>query len=210
MVNLQSFKAVSAVFSTPLTRLGCVSGVLNSVFFAIFVKKVVHESETPLAECFLILNQTCLLSKKTKYAVNALVYMAKNEKREPISARQISEARNIPLKFLESILGQLKSVRVVKSKKGKNGGYSINGQPGDVNMATITRLFDGAIALLPCATHKYYERCEECIDEATCGIRQITMEIRNETVERLKAATLADIIEREDRLAQSQPKADKH
>lgn len=141
-----------------------------------------------------------MLSKKAKYAINALVFIAKNEDEQPISVSKISENQNIPLKFLESILTELKNARVVNSKKGKYGGYSLNGDPNDISMAMVMRLFDGAIALLPCVTYKYYERCEECTDEETCGIRQIAMEIRNETVKRLKSATLSDIIQREKQL----------
>ncbi|AVR45477.1 transcriptional regulator [Christiangramia fulva] len=141
-----------------------------------------------------------MLSKKTKYAINALVYIAKNRDEQPIPVSRISEDQHIPLKFLESILRELKNARILNSKKGKYGGYSLNGTPEEIHMAKVMRLFDGAIALLPCVTYKFYERCEECIDEETCGIRQIAMEIRNETVNRLKAATLADIIKREEKL----------
>ncbi|MDT8411748.1 MAG: Rrf2 family transcriptional regulator [Vicingaceae bacterium] len=142
-----------------------------------------------------------MLSKKTKYAINALVYIAKHENEQPISVSRISLEQNIPLKFLESILSELKNARILKSTRGKYGGYSLNGTPKEIHMAKVTRLFDGAIALLPCVTYDYYERCEECVDEVTCGIRQIAMEIRNETVKRLKAATLADIIKREKKLS---------
>ena len=138
-----------------------------------------------------------MLSKKTKYAINALVYIAKNKEAQPISVSTIAEAQNIPLKFLESILAELKNARILKSKKGKYGGYLLNGTPESIDLAVICRLFDGAIGLLPCVTYDYYERCEECVDEETCGIRQVAMEIRNETVKRLKAATLLDIINRE-------------
>ncbi|HET7360765.1 MAG TPA: Rrf2 family transcriptional regulator [Salinimicrobium sp.] len=138
-----------------------------------------------------------MLSKKTKYAINALVFIAKNIEEQPIPVSRIAKEQNIPLKFLEAILAELKNARIVNSKKGKYGGYSLNGTPNEINMAQITRLFDGAIALLPCVTHRYYERCEECVDEETCGIRRIFFEIRNETVQKLKAATLADIIHRE-------------
>jgi Rrf2 family protein len=141
-----------------------------------------------------------MLSKKTKYAINALVYIAKHIEDQPISVSRISEQQNIPLKFLESILTELKNARILKSKKGKYGGYILNGSPDEIHLATIMRLFDGAIALLPCVTYDFYERCEECTDEITCGIRQIAMEIRNETVKRLKNATLANIIEREKKL----------
>ena len=141
-----------------------------------------------------------MLSKKAKYAINALVYIAKNKEHEPISVSTISEDQKIPLKFLETILTDLKNARILNSKKGKYGGYSLNGNPDEIHMAKIMRLFDGAIAILPCVTYKFYERCEECSDEETCGIRQVALEIRNETVRRLKAATLADIIQRENDL----------
>ncbi|MBY8962035.1 Rrf2 family transcriptional regulator [Flavobacterium sp. D11R37] len=138
-----------------------------------------------------------MLSKKTKYAINALVYIARNTDSWPVSVSRISEDQKISLKFLESILSELKNAKILKSKKGKYGGYILNGTPEEINMATVLRLFDGAIGLLPCVTYEYYERCEECVDEETCGIRQVAMEIRNETVKRLKKATLANIIERE-------------
>lgn len=141
-----------------------------------------------------------MLSKKTKYAINALVFIAKNKDEQPISVSRIAEEQNIPLKFLESILAELKNARILKSTRGKYGGYSLNGTPDEIHMARLMRLFDGAIALLPCVTYEFYERCEECIDEDTCGIRQVAMEIRAETVRRLKAATLADIIKREKKL----------
>ncbi|WP_297334040.1 Rrf2 family transcriptional regulator [Flavobacterium sp.] len=138
-----------------------------------------------------------MLSKKTKYAINALVYIARNADSWPVSVSRISEDQKISLKFLESILSELKNAKILKSKKGKYGGYILNGTPEEINIATVVRLFDGAIGLLPCVTYDYYERCEECIDEETCGIRQVAMEIRNETVKRLKKATLANIIQRE-------------
>ena len=138
-----------------------------------------------------------MLSKKTKYALNALVYIARHPDRQPIPSRVISEEQNIPLKFLEAILVELKNARILNSKKGKYGGYSLNHPPEGINMADITRLFDGSIALVPCVTTRFYERCEECIDEKTCGIRQVFMEIRHETLEKMKNATLANILERE-------------
>jgi Rrf2 family protein len=141
-----------------------------------------------------------MLSKKAKYAINALVYIAKHIDEQPITVGRIAEQQRIPLKFLESILTELKNARVLNSKKGKYGGYTLNGKPEEIHMAKIMRLFDGAIAILPCVTYDFYKRCEECTDEETCGIRQVAMEIRNETVARLKNATLAQIITREGKL----------
>jgi len=146
-----------------------------------------------------------MLSKKTKYAINALVYLAKNNDGSPIPIGQISADQNIPHKFLESILLALKNATILNSKKGKSGGYLLNKSPEEIDMAEITRLFDGAVALLPCVTYRFYERCEECVDEETCGIREVFLEIRNETVNRLKGATLSDIIARESRLKTTPP-----
>lgn len=135
-----------------------------------------------------------VLSKKAKYAINALVYLARQPKDEPIPVAQISEEQNIPRKFLEAILLDLKKNGILISKQGKSGGYRLHLPPEKINMAEVMRLFDGAIALLPCVTYKFYERCEECRDEETCGIRAVFLEIRNQTVNRLKEATLASII----------------
>lgn len=142
-----------------------------------------------------------MLSKKAKYAINALVYLGKRYEQGPILIAQIAEAQHIPQKFLESILLDLKNAGILNSKKGKGGGYYLMRDPEVVNMADVMRLFDGAIAFLPCVTYKYYERCEECKDEATCGIRDVFKEVRDATVEILKSATLAAIIAREDRLS---------
>lgn len=142
-----------------------------------------------------------MLSKKAKYAINALVYLGKRYEQGPILISQIAEAQNIPQKFLESILLDLKNAGILNSKKGKGGGYYLMRDPQEVNMADVMRLFDGAIAFLPCVTYKYYERCEECKDEATCGIRDVFKEVRDATVEILKSATLSAIIAREEKLA---------
>ncbi|WP_127845460.1 RrF2 family transcriptional regulator [Psychroflexus aestuariivivens] len=141
-----------------------------------------------------------MISKKTKYAINALVHLAKKENEGPIVISEIAEAENIPRKFLEAILLNLKKAGVLASKKGKGGGYYLLQSPEEINLADVMRLFDGPIAFLPCVTYKYYERCEECKDEETCGIRDVFFEVRNKTVELLKAASLSEIIKRESAL----------
>lgn len=146
-----------------------------------------------------------MLSKKTKYAINALVYLAKGKPGEAIQISRIAESENISRKFLEAILLVLRNAGFLASKKGMAGGYFLQKQPGEINIADVVRLFEGAIALLPCVSHKYYQKCEECKDEATCGIRDVFAEIRNETVDKLKGATLKNILEREEKLLQ-QPK----
>jgi Rrf2 family protein len=94
----------------------------------------------------------------------------------------------------------LRNAGMVNSKKGKDGGYYLSLTPEEINMAEVMRIFDGPIALLPCVTHKYYQKCQECKDEVHCGIRDIFSDVRRETVRMLKDATLAQIIERQKNL----------
>src|SRR5215467_14480570 len=142
-----------------------------------------------------------MLSRKTKYAINALVYLAReNKDGEPVQISKIAESENIPRKFLEAILLELRHAGMLNSKKGKTGGYYLQQSPKEINIADVMRLFDGPIALLPCVAYKYYERCEECVDEETCGIRSVFSDVRSETVRALKQATLAEIIKRSEKL----------
>ncbi|HEY0742601.1 MAG TPA: Rrf2 family transcriptional regulator [Chryseosolibacter sp.] len=140
-----------------------------------------------------------MLSKKCKYAVHALVHMAKTP-REQFLIKEISDACCIPKKFLEAILLDLKHAGVLGSKQGKGGGYFLRKEPYEVNLAEIVRLFDGAIAHVPCATYKFYERCTECVDEETCSVRDAFLQVRNATVEMLKANTLEDLVKKEMKL----------
>ena len=89
-----------------------------------------------------------MLSKKCKYAIHALVHMAKDPE-EKFLIKDISEVCNIPKKFLEAILLDLKRAGVLGSKQGKGGGYFLRRNPAEVNLAEVVRLFDGAIAAVP-------------------------------------------------------------
>ncbi|HYG18557.1 MAG TPA: Rrf2 family transcriptional regulator [Ohtaekwangia sp.] len=140
-----------------------------------------------------------MLSKKCKYAIHALVHMAK-EPQGKFLIKDISEACNIPKKFLEAILLDLKRAGVLGSKQGKGGGYSLRRPPSEVNLAEVVRLFDGAIAAVPCATHKFYEACQECEDEETCAVRDAFLQVRNATVEMLKSDTLESLVRKEAKL----------
>jgi len=137
-----------------------------------------------------------MLSKKCKYAIHALVHMAKAPE-EKFLIKDISEACSIPKKFLEAILLDLKRAGILGSKQGKGGGYFLRKKPSEVNLADIVRLFDGAIAVVPCATHKFYEPCQECEDEDTCSVRDAFLQIRNATVDLLKADTLDSLVKKE-------------
>lgn len=140
-----------------------------------------------------------MLSKKCKYAIHALVHIARQPK-EKFLIKDISSACRIPKKFLEAILLDLNHAGILGSKQGKGGGYFLRRSPKEVNLAEVVRLFDGAIAAVPCATYKYYEACNECEDEETCAIRYAFLEVRNATVERLKKDTLDSLVRREQKL----------
>lgn len=141
-----------------------------------------------------------MISKKSKYAINALVHLGRKYQEGPILISTIAEEENIPQKFLEAILLDLKNDGILGSKKGKGGGYYLRKDPETVNLAQILRLFDGAIALLPCVTFKFYERCEECKDEETCAIRDAFLKVRNETVKIFKSQTLKGLLDKEKKL----------
>lgn len=141
-----------------------------------------------------------MITKKSKYAIKALVYLAKRDPKEPVLIEEISNSEKIPRKFLEAILLDLRKAGILGSKKGKGGGYYLIKKPEDINMAEVLRLFDGPIALVPCVAHKYYEACEECLDEITCPIREVFRIIREQTVATLKDNNFAELINKEKKL----------
>ena len=134
-----------------------------------------------------------MLSKKCQYALHALVHIAENEKSERLTIQLIAEKKNIPRKFLEAILVDLKLGGIVDSKKGKFGGYYMKRKPEDVNILEIVRLIDGAVAMLPCVSLNFYESCGRCEDEQTCNINKLFSAVRDETLKILSGATLADL-----------------
>ena len=142
-----------------------------------------------------------MLSKKCKYALKALEYIAKKGDDQPILISEISEEQNIPKKFLEAILLELKKDGILQSRKGKNGGYFLRQSAKEINIGHIIRLIDGPIALIPCVSYKFYEPCAECEDEATCGLRNLVQEVREATNKILSNVTLFDMLQREKRLA---------
>lgn len=133
-----------------------------------------------------------MLSKKSQYAFKALAYLAEKYNQGPVLISEIAVKKNIPLKFLENILLELKRADILGSKKGKGGGYFLKKEPCQVSVATIVRLVNGPIALLPCVSLNFYERCENC-DETSCGLHDIMITVRDATLDVLEARTLADL-----------------
>ena len=141
-----------------------------------------------------------MLSKKTKYAIKALIVLGKNTNKPPMQISRIAEEENIPKKFLETILGEMRNAGILFSKKGAGGGYALNKDPNEIYLSAILRLTDGPIAMVPCASLNYYHKCEECSNEATCGIRATFIDIRDASLKILSATSVADLIVKESSL----------
>jgi Rrf2 family protein len=133
-----------------------------------------------------------VLNKKTQYALQALSYLAEKKTKEPVLISEIAEVKQIPLKFLESILLQLRKEGILESKKGKGGGYYLSMAPEKISLARIIRLIHGPIAMLPCVSLYFYERCKNC-DEKNCGLHDTMIEVRDATLKILEKKTVADL-----------------
>ena len=124
-----------------------------------------------------------MLPNKTKYAIKALLSLAKNYKEpKPLSISAIASKEKIPRKFLELIMLDLKKQGLVKSKMGPTGGYYLAKHPEELMLSTIIRSTGAPIALLPCASLNFYEKCDECNNEAVCGLRDVALEVRDESI----------------------------
>ena len=131
-----------------------------------------------------------MLSKKTKYGLKALIYIARQDAAMPVLISDISEKEQIPKKFLEAILLDLKKFGILGSKKGKCGGYYLMKDPKTVTSATLIRVLDGPIAMLPCVSLNFYERCDDCPDEDTCSLHHFLEDVRESTLVMLQGKTL--------------------
>jgi Rrf2 family protein len=130
-----------------------------------------------------------VLTKKSKYGLKAVLYLAAQRDRGPISVAEVAASERIPRKFLEAILVDLKRHGVLQSRKGKSGGYSLARSGSDITVGQIIRTLDGPLALIPCVSQTAYAPCEEC-DEATCGVRLAMKQVRDATAKILDRTTL--------------------
>ena len=133
-----------------------------------------------------------MLSKKAQYAFRALTHLVEKYEQGPVLISEISKKKKVPLKFLENILLELKKAGILESKKGKGGGYYLKKDPAKVHMANIIRVVDGPIALLPCVSLYFYERCKNC-DEKFCALHDIMINVRDATLNILEHQTLQDL-----------------
>jgi Rrf2 family protein len=145
-----------------------------------------------------------MISKKTKYALKALIYLVREYDRGPILISDLARDERIPKKFLELILLTLKNNGVLQSRKGKGGGYYLGKPPREISMGNVIRILDGPLAPVPCVSETAYARCQECADERTCGIRQVMKDVRDAMAGILDGTSLADLLEREEKAAKKE------
>lgn len=135
-----------------------------------------------------------MLSKKTKYGLKALTYLATREDRKPVQIAEIARHENISQKFLESILLTLRKNGFLGSKKGKGGGYYLIKDPADIPMTSVMRVLEGPIAMVPCVSLNFYEPCEDCPDEQKCSVHKLMLLVRDSALEVYRNNSLADIL----------------
>nr|WP_299384999.1 Rrf2 family transcriptional regulator [Allomuricauda sp.] len=135
-----------------------------------------------------------MLSKKTKYGLKALTYLASVDCKEPVQIAEIAKHENISQKFLESILLTLRRNGFLGSKKGKGGGYYLIREPKEILMTSVIRVLEGPIAMVPCVSLNFYEKCDDCPDENKCSVHKLMLQVRDSALEVYRNTTLADLI----------------
>lgn len=123
-----------------------------------------------------------------------MAYLAIQRDSHPVQIAEISQHENISQKFLESILLTLRKTGFLGSKKGKGGGYYLIKDPGDIPLVAVMRVLEGPIAMVPCVSLNFYEKCSDCPDEAGCSVHRLMIQVRDSTLDVYRATTLADLI----------------
>jgi Rrf2 family protein len=142
-----------------------------------------------------------MLTRKSKYGLKALLVLAAETDRAPMLISDLADREHLPKKFLEAILLELKRHGLLHSKKGRGGGYYLTRDPSQVMVGEVIRILDGPLALIPCVSQTAYVKCDECLDERTCGIRLAMKEVRDATAQILDNTSLASLNQRSSRAA---------
>ncbi|HEY1945270.1 MAG TPA: Rrf2 family transcriptional regulator [Roseiarcus sp.] len=120
-----------------------------------------------------------MLTNKGKYGLKAMVHLAGLAPGQPALVADIASTNNIPKKFLDAILGELRTAGLVHSKKGRGGGYVLAKPAVDIMVGEIVRALDGPLAPIACASRKFYRRCDDCAFEKNCSVRLMMIEVRD-------------------------------
>lgn len=133
-----------------------------------------------------------MLTRKGKYGLKALVHLAHLPPGRLAFVGDIAASNNIPKKFLDAILGELRNAGFVQSRKGKEGGYRLARPADEIKIGHVVRVLDGPLAPFPCASRTRYQPCDDC-DEATCQVRHMMLDVRTAIAEVLDSRSLADM-----------------
>jgi Rrf2 family protein len=136
-----------------------------------------------------------MLTKKAKYGLKALVYLAGLTPGQTALVADIAAANQIPKKFLDAILGELRNAGFVHSKKGKGGGYTLARSPAEIGVGNVIRSLDGPLAPIQCASKTVYRRCDDCEDEVHCAVRLVMLQAREAIANVLDRTTLEQMRE---------------
>jgi Rrf2 family protein len=137
------------------------------------------------------------LSVRGEYALRALIVLGLDylEDDSVVRIQEISKRQNIPKRFLEQILNDLKSAGILESRRGVSGGYRLKLQPDRITLAQVIRHIEGPLAPVSCVSERFYEKCS-CPDENKCAIRSVMKEVRDAIVKILEDVTVAQLCER--------------
>ncbi|MET0274802.1 MAG: Rrf2 family transcriptional regulator [Phenylobacterium sp.] len=135
-----------------------------------------------------------MLSQRGRYALKAMLNLARPGAGGPRQVSALCAEENLPRRFLEAIMSDLRKAGLVEATRGKWGGYQLARPADAITFGEIMRVTDGPLALLPCASRAFYRRCEDCADEQTCELRRIMSQVRNEVSDVLDRTTLADAV----------------
>jgi Rrf2 family protein len=134
-----------------------------------------------------------MLSMKAKYAIRALMVMAKQENKM-LASKAIAKEADVPQKFLDNILQEMRHQGLVDSKRGIFGGYFLIKPAAKIMVGDLIRMMDGPLAPIRCASVTAYQRCDDCMDEATCQIRKVMIEVRNSISAVLDKKSIKDML----------------
>jgi Rrf2 family cysteine metabolism transcriptional repressor len=131
------------------------------------------------------------ISQKGLYALQAMMMLARRHNQGAIRIRDIAYEENLPEKFLELILLELKNARMVESVRGAKGGYALRRPPTEIRLAEIIRLIDGPLAPFADA-----EQLRSLIDkdQPHRALYQVFLDVRDAAAKILENTTLADIL----------------
>ena len=134
-----------------------------------------------------------MLTQRSRYALRAMLFLAGAPTGSaPTPMTRIAAEANVPRKFLELILADLRDARLIDSFRGKLGGYILARPAHLISLRDIIRVIEGPLALVPCVSRTAYRRCTDCHSEADCAIRHAMMRVRDETARILDGTSLAD------------------